>query len=111
MNINRRRLLAAGLAGGTATATLPLLAFGEPDTKNDNYAKLDAVLAQPTFRKELFPNPVLIESVELLRDGGSFLCRVRSKDGAEGISVAHNTMNILYPITRMSTKRSAWEGC
>ena len=98
MNINRRRLLAAGLAGGTATATLPLLAFGEPDTKNDNYAKLDAVLAQPTFRKELFPNPVLIESVELLRDGGSFLCRVRSKDGAEGISVAHNTMNILYPI-------------
>jgi L-alanine-DL-glutamate epimerase-like enolase superfamily enzyme len=98
MNIHRRRLLAAGLAGGTSAATLPLLAFGEPDTKNDNYAKLDAVLAQPTFRKELFPNPVLIESVELLRDGGSFLCRVRSKDGAEGISVAHNTMNILYPI-------------
>ncbi|MCS7469623.1 mandelate racemase/muconate lactonizing enzyme family protein [Stieleria sp. ICT_E10.1] len=34
----------------------------------------------------------------MLRFGKSFLCRVRSTDGAEGISVAHNTMSILYPI-------------
>jgi L-alanine-DL-glutamate epimerase-like enolase superfamily enzyme len=98
MNINRRRLLAASLASGTAAATLPLSAFGQRTEQNGNYAKLDAVLAQPVFKRELFPDPVVIESVELLRDGGSYLCRVRSKDGAEGISVAHNTMNILYPI-------------
>jgi len=34
----------------------------------------------------------------LLLYRGNFLCRVRSSDGAEGISVGHNTMNMLYPI-------------
>lgn len=98
MNINRRKLLAAGLAGGAAAAAYPLASFGHDDAEDPNYAKLDAVLAQPTFKKELFADPVIIESVELLRYGRSFLCRVRSKDGAEGISVAHNTMRVLYPI-------------
>jgi len=97
MNINRRELLATGLAGGAAAA-FPLSSFGHGDAENPNYAKLDAVLGQPTFKKELFADPVIIESVELLRNGRSFLCRVRSKDGAEGISVGHNTMNVLYPI-------------
>ncbi len=55
-------------------------------------------LLSPSFKKELFADPVIIESVELLRYGKSFLCRVRSKDGAEGISVAHDTMSVLYPI-------------
>jgi len=98
MNINRRNLLAAGLAGGTAAATFPLSAFGRQETVEANCARLDAVLAQPIFKKELFADPVIIDSVELLRYGSSYLCRVRSKDGAEGISVAHDTMNILYPI-------------
>jgi L-alanine-DL-glutamate epimerase-like enolase superfamily enzyme len=42
--------------------------------------------------------PVIIESVDLLRLGNNFLCRVRSRDGAEGISVAHSGMSTLFPI-------------
>jgi hypothetical protein len=95
MRINRRKVLATGLVGGTAAAALPVASLGRPDEENPNYTKLDGVLAQPTFKKELFAAPVIIESVELLRYGRSFLCRVRSKDGAEGISVAHNTMSVL----------------
>jgi L-alanine-DL-glutamate epimerase-like enolase superfamily enzyme len=34
----------------------------------------------------------------LLRLDSSFLCRVRSRDGAEGISVAHSGMSTLFPI-------------
>ena len=98
MNINRRRLLAAGLAGGVTAAALPAATSGRVEAENPNYEKLDVVLEQPTFKKELYADPVVIESVELLRYGGSFLCRVRSKDGAEGISVAHDTMRELYPI-------------
>jgi L-alanine-DL-glutamate epimerase-like enolase superfamily enzyme len=98
MNISRRKLLATGLAGGAAAAACPLSSFGHDEAGNPNYAKLDAVLRESTFKKELFAEPVIIESVELLRYGRSFLCRVRSKDGAEGISVAHNTMSVLYPI-------------
>jgi L-alanine-DL-glutamate epimerase-like enolase superfamily enzyme len=36
----------------------------------------------------------MIETLELLRLGNSFLCRVRSKDGAEGISVSNNSQQI-----------------
>jgi L-alanine-DL-glutamate epimerase-like enolase superfamily enzyme len=50
------------------------------------------------LNKELFKSPVIIQSVELLRWKNSFLCRVRSADGAEGISVAHSGMDRLYSI-------------
>ena len=50
------------------------------------------------LKRELFASPVIIESLELLRYGDSFLCRVRSRDGAEGISVGHSGLNALYPI-------------
>ena len=59
---------------------------------------LREILRQPVLKRELFPSPVIIQSVELLRWENSFLCRVRSADGAEGISVAHSGMNVLYPI-------------
>jgi L-alanine-DL-glutamate epimerase-like enolase superfamily enzyme len=65
---------------------------------NPRYAKLDEILRQPVLKKSLFSTPVIIETLELLRLGNSFLCRVRSRDGAEGISVGHSTMNTLYPI-------------
>ncbi len=61
-------------------------------------ARLLDALRQPVLKKELFGAPVIIRSVELLRWENSFLCRVRSTDGAEGISVAHGTMSRLYPI-------------
>jgi len=98
VHIDRRQLLAISFAGGTAATAPPLSSFGHPDAKNPNDARLDAVLRQPILKRELFHRRVVIEFVELLRSGRSFLCRVRSKDGAEGISVAHNTMSVLDPI-------------
>ena len=65
---------------------------------NPRYAKLDEILQQPVLKKELFRTPVIIETLELLRYQGNFLCRVRSTDGAEGISVGHSSLNSLYPI-------------
>jgi L-alanine-DL-glutamate epimerase-like enolase superfamily enzyme len=64
----------------------------------ERYRKLDDALRQPVLKKDFFRAPVVIESVQLLRQGNSFLCRVRSRDGAEGLSVAHSTMSTLYPI-------------
>ncbi len=60
--------------------------------------RLREILRQPVLKKELFPKPVIIQSVELLRWENSFLCRVRSTEGAEGISVAHDTIKRLYPL-------------
>jgi len=103
MRTNRRKFIGTALAGGLA-ATLPRSCGGSQaqvsgsQTRKANYARLDEVLKQPVLKKEQFAAPVIIKSLELLRYGRSFLCRVRSSDGAEGISVGHNTMSSLYPI-------------
>ena len=104
MQIDRRRFL-AGAAAGAALPAVGAAQFlnaprhGLPGTLEERYAKLDAILKQPVFRRELFADPVIIESVELLHNKKQYLCRVRSKDGHEGISVANaEQMEVLYPI-------------
>jgi L-alanine-DL-glutamate epimerase-like enolase superfamily enzyme len=63
------------------------------------YTLLDEAFARPVLNKMLFPDPVVIDSLELLRLENNFLCRVRSKDGAEGISVSNNMQMVaLYPV-------------
>lgn len=54
-----------------------------------DYSKLDETLKLPVLKRELFPDPVIIETLELLVDRDNSICRVRSKDGAEGIAVGH----------------------
>ena len=101
----RRQFLTSAVAGGAAVAGLPLMSctsgvqssFSKDELKA-RFDKLDQVLKQPVFKKELFPEPVLIETLELLQYNNSYLCRVRSKDGAEGISVAHPDMPVFAPI-------------
>ena len=109
MRTNRRNLISCALAGGLA-ATWPRSCHGsrtrEPDsgTKRSDYARLDEILKEPVLKKKLFATPVIIKTLELLRYKGSFLCRVRSSDGAEGMSVGHNGMNSLYPIFTSALK-------
>ena len=103
MTTSRRRFVEAGLLGGMSAA-LPASSPGAeatpsaPGQPNPRYAKLDEILRQPVLKRELFPAPVVIESLELLRQGDSFLCRVRSRDGAEGLSVGHSGLKVLYPL-------------
>ena len=103
---NRRQFISSAVTGGIAMAGMPLIsscATGNPSSFSGEelearYAKLDQVLRQPILKKNLFPAPVIIESVELLQYRNSYLCRVRSTDGAEGISVAHPDISLLVPI-------------
>jgi L-alanine-DL-glutamate epimerase-like enolase superfamily enzyme len=104
MKTNRRKFISSAAAGAIGTA-LPLSSFNPAITQKASvasiadYSKLDDILRLPVFKKELFSSPVIIESLELLRYGNSFLCRVTSKDGAEGLSVGHSgQLRSLYPI-------------
>ena len=101
MQCSRRNILRTALAAGAAAA-MPVAAQGAPchaAGENPHYAKLDEILKQPVFKRDLFPDPVIIESIELLHYKKSYLCRVRSKDGAEGISVSNaQQMEALYPM-------------
>src|ERR1035437_6386905 len=112
MKANRRKFVSTALGGGLAS--LPLFSSSgraavsdstdsaPPDPASEaldaRYRKLDDILAQPVLKKQFFDAPVIIDTVELLRLNNSFLCRVRSRDGAEGISVGHSGMNTLFPI-------------
>ncbi len=93
------------MQGGLAAAALPLSCCKTEAASNvsltdvkSRYAKLDEILKQPVLKKGLFATPVIIETLELLHFENNFLCRVRSKDGAEGISVGHGGLSVLFPV-------------
>ena len=112
MGSNRRKFIADSLLGGLGAAALPFGSLtaraGDSGTEafdpisssmRDRYAKLDEIRKQPVFKRAFFRDPVIIKTVELLRYKNNFLCRVRSADGAEGISAGHTgQMRSLYPV-------------
>jgi len=59
---------------------------------------LEQAAAKPILRLKNLKDPVIIESIELLGSGRDHFLRVRSKDGAEGISVDDGRMDVLHPI-------------
>ena len=112
MALDRRAFVTAALTGAAAAAItlrprpVPQRPAPRPPRHiKERYAKLDAILQQPVFKRELFKDPVVIQSIELLTRDKQYICRVRSKDGHEGISVSNaQQMEVLYPIF---TKRIA----
>jgi L-alanine-DL-glutamate epimerase-like enolase superfamily enzyme len=97
MSTRRRRFIQAALAGGAGVASGGASRAAAGDL-HPLYPKLDAVLERPVLDRDPFKAPVVIETLELLRDGGDFLCRVRSADGAQGLSVGHAALGHLHPI-------------
>jgi L-alanine-DL-glutamate epimerase-like enolase superfamily enzyme len=59
---------------------------------------LEAAASRPVIDRTAFKDPVIIESIELLRKGREYYLRVRSKDGAIGISVDNGRVDVLHPI-------------
>jgi len=89
MGINRRELL-AGAVGGAAR---PLLAakttYAVKPHTGPSMDDLARVAALPVLKRDGLNAPVVIQSIELLRVGKEYFVRVRSTDGAEGISVCN----------------------
>ena len=90
MKIERRGLLAgatgaalAGLAPACANRKQPeVLASTGPDV-----ADLDRAAAAPVLKLDALKSPVIIDSIRLLKKGQEYFVHVRSKDGAEGVSL------------------------
>jgi L-alanine-DL-glutamate epimerase-like enolase superfamily enzyme len=111
MKTNRRYFITTAVAGGLAAA-LPMSSCGSKKplipvsgSQSPDYSGLNEIEKLPVLKKEMFTTPVIIETLDLLRFNNSFLCRVRSKDGAEGISLAHSGMSTFYPIFINSLQR------
>jgi L-alanine-DL-glutamate epimerase-like enolase superfamily enzyme len=96
MKTSRRNFARRVLFGAGAFGILPSTLAGKDTRPRDE--ELERVSARPVLARELFRDPVLIESVQLLRKGREHFVRVRSKAGAEGVSVDNGRAGVLHPI-------------
>jgi len=99
MSLNRRRFIGCAV-GAAAAARLrgSQLAWSGEISPAIMAEDLDRAAEKPVLDLTGLDTPVRIESVELLRKEGEFFVRVRSKDGAEGISLSNGRGDTLYPI-------------
>lgn len=103
MQKDRRDFLGTAAAG---SATALLTACGgakEHGTQSTQEAgpsieALDLAAAQPILQLDGLNNPVIIESIRLVRNEGEHFIHVRAKDGAEGISVTNSRAEYLHPL-------------
>lgn len=92
MKLARRKFIRSAALTGGAAAIIPLYSACSNKSRSDafpDYSAFDEALNQPVLQTDLFPDPVIIDNIEFLRDRSNFICRVRTKDGAEGIAMGH----------------------
>ncbi|MEM9857205.1 MAG: enolase C-terminal domain-like protein [Bacteroidota bacterium] len=100
---SRRNFLKSSAVAG---ATYTFFASGCETSSNatspikpDHYDQLDLAAKRSIIDRSMFSDPLIMETIELLRYEDNFICRVRTTDGAEGISVSNNMQMVsLYPI-------------
>jgi len=98
MRNNRREFIKSGVVVG-ALSVVPHKLSSASEQPKEVAAKIDKAMTAPILRTEFFKQPVKIAGVDLLKNGGQYLVRVRSTDGAVGIAVAHpNVVATTYPI-------------
>jgi len=88
MNTNgcRRNFMKAAGAGALLTSGCATLPKGGTTLSAE---ELDRAAARPVLRIDGLNDPVIIESIELLQRGRDAFVRVRSRDGAVGISATN----------------------
>jgi len=96
MPISRRNFIGKTAGLGALAAVSPV-SLSAQDRRDVTSHLIDAA-KQPVLDQTQFKEPVIIESIDLLRKGKQHYVRVRSKDGAEGISLDNNRAQYLAPI-------------
>ncbi|MGH9719207.1 MAG: mandelate racemase/muconate lactonizing enzyme family protein, partial [Bryobacteraceae bacterium] len=86
MSVNRRTLIGGSL-GSAALAAAQSRRNGTGASPTGQ--ALDRAAALPVLKSNLFKSPVIIDSLRLLKKDREYFVHVRSKDGAEGISLTN----------------------
>jgi L-alanine-DL-glutamate epimerase-like enolase superfamily enzyme len=103
MQISRRSLIKSAAAGAVSAGISGCASKEDGNGRGPARAvsreELDAVLERPILKLDALKEPVIVESVDLLRNGRTFLLRTRSKAGVEAISMPNSSrMEVLYPL-------------
>ena len=94
MKTTRRKFLATAAGVGAMSLVHAEVAPGAEVSVD----ALRQAAEKPVLNTKMFKEPIVIESMQLLRKGKEHFVRVRSKDGAEGIAADDGRMDVLYPI-------------
>jgi L-alanine-DL-glutamate epimerase-like enolase superfamily enzyme len=89
MRLNRRELMAGAIGAAAGPVFAARTAYGSKPRTGPSMDELARVAAQPVLKRDGFRSPVTIQSMELLRVDKEYFVRVRSTDGAEGVSVCN----------------------
>src|SRR5262245_30224775 len=97
MTATRRHFLKA--VAGTGLVAGPARHADAQEERRPSLEQLNRAAARRVLHLEALKSPVKIASLELLRNGRTYLVRARSTDGAEGL-IAPNSdrMRDLYPV-------------
>jgi L-alanine-DL-glutamate epimerase-like enolase superfamily enzyme len=103
MKLTRRHFLTTAAGASVFSSVQPGIAgeLSAPPSLSTLDAQglaLQRAAARPVLQLKRLNTPVIIESIELFHKGREYYLRVRSKDGAEGISLDNGRMNLLHPI-------------
>lgn len=92
MPIDRRALLEGAMAAGAAGLASACARERAPDETTfagPSGRDLDRAATLPVLRRDGLSSPVIIDSIRLLKKDGEHFVHVRSKDGAEGVSLTN----------------------
>jgi L-alanine-DL-glutamate epimerase-like enolase superfamily enzyme len=89
MSLDRRQLLAGAIGAAVRPALAASSRYAAKPNTGPTMDDLARVASMPVLNRERLDVPVVIQSVELLQAGKEYFVRVRSKSGAEGISVCN----------------------
>ncbi|MEM6366010.1 MAG: mandelate racemase/muconate lactonizing enzyme family protein, partial [Planctomycetota bacterium] len=97
--MKRRHFLLSLAASLAVTSAKPFASAVTTDELNALDRRLLDIANQPILDLSRFDSPLVVRSVELLKHGSNHLVRVRTNDGAEGLSVP-NVAKIkdFYPV-------------
>src|SRR5947209_7218180 len=89
MQLNRRQVIAGAITAGVRSAAAATSSYKAKPRTGPSMEDLAHAAAAPVLKRDGLDRPVVIDSIELLNAGKEYFVRVRSKDGAMGISVCN----------------------
>jgi L-alanine-DL-glutamate epimerase-like enolase superfamily enzyme len=89
MKLNRRQILAGAVGAAVQPALAAKSSYASKARTGPSMDDLARVASLPILRRDGLSKPVIIRSIELLHVDKEYFVRIRSTDGAEGISVCN----------------------
>jgi L-alanine-DL-glutamate epimerase-like enolase superfamily enzyme len=100
--MDRRKFMKATACAGALATTAgcgrETSAPGSAKAAGPSIEQLDRAAAAPVLKLEGVTSPVVIDSIRLLQKDSNLFVHVRSKDGAEGISLDNGRASLMAPI-------------